>query len=260
MAWTKTKTVVAGVVVLAVIALAVAVKWRYFPFIKDEYFKADYRRFQEVPGNLLVVRPTHFSFPANGTSFSSSTRAPSGQYVVRQMGRNVPLERVIAMAYQCNPSRIVPPPTKPKGNFDFLVTVPDPSQERFRAAIQKKLGYTAHWEMRDTDVLLLETRTPDPPGLKVSTAEKGNISFKNGKYEFTHMRLETITGFLEYTLKQPMLDRTGLTNFYDFSVELGWSGPGGPDQKTTEKILDGLGLKLEPGNESMQMLVVEKAR
>jgi uncharacterized protein (TIGR03435 family) len=260
MARTKTKTVVVGAVILAVITLAVVVKWRFFPSIKDEYFKSDYRQFQKVPGNLLVVRPTHFSLPSNGTSFSSYTRSPSGQNIVRRMGRNVPLERVIAMAYQCNPSRIVPPLTKPKGNFDFLVTVPNPSQERFKAAIQKKLGYTAHWETRDTDVLLLEARTPNPPGLKVSTAEKGNVSFKNGKYEFTHMRLESVIGFLEYTLKQPMLDRTRLTNFYDFSVELGWSGPSGPDQKTTEKILDDLGLKLEPGNESVQMLVVEKVR
>jgi len=260
MAWTKSKTVVAGVTVLAVIASAVAVKWRFFPSIKDEYFKSSYQQFQKVPGNLLEVRPTHFSFPANGTSFSSSTRSPSGQYVVRQMGRNVPLEQVIAMAYQCNPSRIIPPPTKPKGNFDFLATVPDSSQERFKAAIRKKLGYTAHWETRDTDVLLLETLTPDPPGLKVSTAGNGNVSFKNGKYEFTHMRLESVMGFLEYTLKQPVLDRTELTNFYDFSIEMGWRGPGGLDQKTAKKILDGLGLKLEPGNVSMQMLVVEKAR
>jgi len=236
----------------------VAVKWLFFPSIEDEYFKSSYRQFQKVPGNLLVVRPTHFSLPSNGTFFSSYTRSPSGQPVVRQMGRNVSLERLFATAYQCNPSHIVPPPAKPQGNFDFLVTVPDPSQERFKAAIQKKLGYTAHWETRDTDVLLLETQAPDPHGLKVSTAEKENISFKNGKYQFTHARLEWAMGFLEYNLKQPVLDRTGLTNFYDFSVEMSWHIPGGPDQKTTERILDGLGLKLEPGNQSVQMLVVEK--
>ncbi len=259
MAWTKTKTVVAGTIILAVIALAVVVRWRFFPSIKDEYFKSSYQAFQKVPGNLLVVRRTHYSLPADGASFSSSTRTPSGQFIMRQMGRNVPLERVMAMAYQCNPSRIVLPPGKPQGNFDFLVTVPDPSQERFKAAIQKKLGYTAHWETRDTDVLLLETQTPDPPGLKASTAGNGNVSFKNGKYEFTHMRLASVMGFLEYALKQPVLDRTGLTNFYDFSVKMSWHVPGGPDQKATEKILDELGLKLEPGNESVQMLVVEKA-
>ena len=260
MAWTKTKKVTAGVMVLSVIAVAVAVKLCFFPFIKDEYFKSSYRQFQKVPGNLLVVRPTHFSFPASGTSFSSYTRSPSGEYVVRQMGRNVPLERVMATAYQCNPSLIVPPPAKTPGNFDFLVTVPDKNQEQFKAAIQDKLGYTAHWEMRNTDVLLLETKTPDPPGLKVSTSQNGNVSFKHGEYEFTHSRLASVMGFLGYNLRQPVLDRTGLTNFYDFSVEMGWSGPSGLNQKTTEKILDNLGLKLAPGNESVQMLVVEKSR
>jgi uncharacterized protein (TIGR03435 family) len=260
MARTKTKTVVAGVMVLVVIALAVAVKWLFFPSIKDIYFKTSYQQFQKVPGNLLVVRRTHFSFPTRGTSFSSYTRSPSGEYVVRQMGRNVPLERVIATAYQCNLSQIVPPPAEPPGNFDFLTTIPDKNQDRFKAAIREKLGYTAHWETRNTDVLLLENRTPDSPSLKVSTAGNANISYKNGKYEFTHARLGSVMGFLESSLKQPVLDRTGLTNYYDFSVEMGWRGPGGPDQKTTEKILDDLGLKLEPGNESVQMLVVEKAR
>ena len=260
MASTKTKTVVTGVMVSAVIVLAVVVKWLFFPSINEEYFKSDYREFQKVPDNLLVVRPTHFSLPSHGTIFSSYTRSPSGQYVVRQMGRNVSLERVMALAYQCNPSQIIPPATKPPGNFDFLVTVPDPSRERFKAAIQKKLGYTAHWESRNTKVLLLETQTPYPPGLKVSTARNGNISFNNGKYEFTHVPLGSLMGFFEQYLKQPVLDRTGLTDFYDFSVERNWPIPGDPNQKTVEKILMNLGLKLEPGNESMRMLVVETAR
>jgi uncharacterized protein (TIGR03435 family) len=260
MAWTKTRKVTAGVVGLSILAVAVAVKLCFFPFIKDEYFKSSYRQFQKVPGNLLVVRKTHFSFPLSGTSFSSYVRSPSGEYVVRQMGRNVSLERVIATAYQCNPSQIISPSGKPSGNFDFLVTVPDKNNERFKAAVQEKLGYTAHWEKRDTDVFLLETKLPDPPGLKISTAVKGNITFKNGKYEFTHMPLASVMGFLESGLKQPVLDQTGLTNFYDFSVDRGPVGPGGLDNKTIEKNLDNLGLKLEPGNESVQMLVVENSR
>jgi uncharacterized protein (TIGR03435 family) len=258
MAWTKTKKVTTGTAVLSVLAVVVAVKLCFFPSIKDEYFKSSYRQFQKVPGNLLVVRKTHFSFPLSGTSFSSYVRAPSGEYVVRQMGRNVSLERVIATAYQCNPSQIVSPSDKPSGNFDFLVTVPDKNNERFKAAIQEKLGYTAHWEKRDAEVLLLETKMSDPPSLKESTAVKGNIAFKNGKYEFIHMPIATVMGFLESGLKQPVLDRTGLTNFYDFSVDRGPVGPGGLDKKTIEKNLDELGLKLEPGNESVQMLVVEK--
>lgn len=260
MASTKTKTVVTGVMVSAVIVLAVVVKWLFFPSLKEEYFKSDYREFQKVPDNLLVVRPTRFSLPSHGTIFSSYIRSASGSYVVRRMGRNVSLERVMALAYQCNPSQIIPPATRPPDNFDFLVTVPDPSQERFKAAIQKKLGYAAHWETRQTEVLLLETQTPLPPGLKVSTEKNGNVSFNNGKYKFTHAPVGSLMGFFEQYLKQPVLDRTGLTNFYDFTVAMDWPIPGGPDQKTTGKILNDLGFKLEPGNESMPMLVVENVR
>jgi uncharacterized protein (TIGR03435 family) len=260
MASTKTKTVVAGVMVSAVIVSAVAVKWLFFPSIKDEYFKSDYREFQKVPDNLLVVRPTRFSLPSRGTIFSSYTREPSGPSVVRQMGRNVSLERVMAMAYQCNPAQVVAPATRPPGNFDFLVTVPDPSRDLFKAAIQKQLGYAAHWETRHTGVLLLETPTPHPSGLKVSTAKSGNVSFNNGRYEFTHARLGSLMGFCEQYLDRPVLDRTGLTDFYDFLVKISWPIPGDPDPATVEKILEGLGLKLEPGNEAVQMLVVEKAR
>src|ERR1017187_4553754 len=163
MAWTKTKTVVAALALLAAVAVAIVVKWGFSPAVKDSYFQLNYQHFQAVPKNLLVVRPTHFT---NGTgSFTASTSLRAGQNVMRMMGRNVPLEQVMAAAYGCNPSRIVPPLLKPKGNFDYLVTVPNRQQERFQAAVKKKLGFIAHWEDRDTDVLLLETRMPDPPAL-----------------------------------------------------------------------------------------------
>jgi uncharacterized protein (TIGR03435 family) len=179
---------------------------------------------------------------------------------MRMVGRNVPLEEVMAAAYGCNPSRVVPPLIKPKGAFDYLVTVPVRQQERLQAAVKKKLGYTAHWEDRDTDVLLLETITPDPPAFKLSTAANGNVSLKNRKYQFTHMRPAFMLGFLESSFKQPVVDRTGMTNFYDFSVEMNWRGPNGPDQQQLENILGNLGLKLEPATESIRMLVVEETR
>jgi len=254
--WTKTKTLVTGLALLAV-AAAIAVKWGLSPAVKDSYFQMNYQRFQKVPGNLLVVRLTHFT---TGTgSFMANTSPKPGQNALRMMGRNVPLEQVMAAAYGGSVSRIVLPGTKPKTNFDYLVTVPNQPRERFQAAVKKKLGYTAHWEDRDTDVLLLETTTPDPPAFALSTATNGNVSFEKGKYKFTHMRPAFMLGLLESNFKQPVVDRTGMTNFYDFSVEKTWRGPNGPDQQELGKILGNLGLKLEPDTESTRMLVVEKA-
>jgi len=257
MAWTKTKTAVAGLTLLAAVA-AILVEHGLSPAIQDSYFMLNYMHFQTVPPNLLVVRPTHFT--NNAGSFMASTTPKMGQDVMRMLGRDVALEQLVAVAYGCNPSRIVPPTIKPKANFDYLVTVPDRQQERLQTAIKKKLGYTAHWDNRDADVLLLETTTPDPPGFTLSTSTNGNISFKDGQYQFTHMRPAAMLGFLESSFKQPVLDRTGMTNFYDFSVAMNWRGPNGPDQDQLENILGHLGLKLEPATESTRMLVVEQTR
>ncbi|MGA2788186.1 MAG: TIGR03435 family protein, partial [Verrucomicrobiota bacterium] len=172
----------------------------------------------------------------------------------------VPLEQVMAAAYGCNPSRIVPPLIRPKGDFDYLVTVPDRQEERLQAAVNNKLGYTAHWENRDTDVLRLETIAPDPPAFKLSTATNGNVSYANRKYRFTHMRPAFMMGFLESSFKQPVVDRTGMTNYYDFSVEITWREAKGPDQQQLKDALGNLGLKLEPATESTRMLVVEDTR
>jgi uncharacterized protein (TIGR03435 family) len=256
MAWTKIKTLVTGLALLALVAAIVA-RRSFFPAVQDSAFDLNYTHFLAVPKNLLVVRPSYFTDGSG--SMITSIRTKPDQYVMRMVGRNVPLESVLAAAYGCDPSRIVSPLIKPKGNFDFLVTVPDRQQERLQAAIKKKLGYTAHWENRDTDVLRLECIAPDPPAFKLSAATIGNIMPGRHKYQFIHMRPASLLGFLESSFKRPVVDRTGLTNFYDFSVEMNWRGPNGPDRQQLESMLGNLGLKLEPATESIPMLVIEES-
>jgi uncharacterized protein (TIGR03435 family) len=258
MAWTKTKLMVAGLTLLAAVAAAVVAKGSFYPTVKDSYFELNYFKFRQVPKNLLMVRPTHFT-TGTGT-FVTTTSPKPGQNVLRMLGRNVPLEQVMAMAYGGNSARIVPPLLKHSGNFDCLVTVSDHPRERFQAAIKKKLGYTAHWENRDNDVLLLETIAPNPPAFKLSHDPTGKSYFQSGKYWFFHMRPASIMGYLEDSFKQPVLDRTGMTNFYDFSVAISWRRNDEPTLDELKNTLGKLGLKLEPATEPVQMLVVEETR
>jgi uncharacterized protein (TIGR03435 family) len=254
-----TKIILAGAAALILVAAVVAVKMIFFPSVKDAWFQTNGQRLQQVPQGLVVVRPTHFpKSPTNGMAYANGGKR-------RMVGRNVTFQQLIAVAYSYNPGRVQLPPSAPKNNFDFLVTTPADPEDHLRTAIRKKTGCTASVETRDTDVLALKVEDPNSPGLKVSDAgEKEGVSPKNGRLYFTHQRLAVITGGLEQMLKTPVVDKTGLTNIYDFSlvwdaqIQRGIQG-GMLDPETGKKILAEWGLGLEPDTASIEMLVVKKA-
>jgi uncharacterized protein (TIGR03435 family) len=262
---TKTKTMVLGsVLVLVLMAAVVAVKMIFFPSVNDKFFQINSARLQHVPPGLAVVRPTHFPDSPKKSSPPGMMQT-SVKGTTWMVGRNVTFQQLIATAYSYNPGRIALPSDAPKGNFDFLVTVPKDPQARLQSAIRRKLGYAAQVETRDTDVLALKVEDPNSPGLKVSTAAQGNISPRNGRLYLTHMRLSNLGSLLEQILKLPVVDKTGLTNFYDFSLI--WDAHtaqqiqnGTLDNETGRKILAEWGLGLEPDTASIEMLVVKKVK
>jgi uncharacterized protein (TIGR03435 family) len=261
---TKTKTIMlGGVLALVLVAAVVAVKMIFFPSVNDKYFQINPARLRQVPAGLVVVRPTHFPDSPQKSSPPGmmETSVKGAQWMV---GRNVSLQQLIAMAYRYNPGRIALPVGAPKVNYDFLVTAPKDPEARLQSAIRRKLGYTAQPETRDTPVLALKVENPNSSGLKVSTAANENQTVKNGRLYFTHTKLSVVTDGLEGILKTPVVDKTDLTNFYDFSLI--WDTKTAQqiqnntlDNETGRKILAEWGLGLEPDTASIEMLVVKKA-
>ena len=99
----------------------------------------------------------------------------------------------------------------------------------------------------------------------MSTATQENQTQKNGRLYFTHVTLASVKENLEQILKTPVVDKTGLTNFYDFSLI--WDAQtakqissGTLDNETGKKILAEWGLGLEPDTASIEMLVVKKVK
>jgi uncharacterized protein (TIGR03435 family) len=256
----RTKTIVAVIVVVLLLAAAVGVKLLLFPSIKDAYFTMNGGSLPQVPANLVVIRPTHFaSSTRKGTIYANVRR--NGKNIPRIMGRNVPLSEVFATAYEQDVAKVVMPPAAPKGNYDFLVTSDDSLQEHLKTALRKKLGYTANLETRDAPVLDVKVENDALPGLTVSAADaKENEVMKNGRLYITHLKLTDLIDGLQQMLKTPVVDKTGLTNFYDFSLV--WNSQvqrGQLDRAAVEKILEEWGLGLESDTASLQMLFVKKA-
>lgn len=254
------KTTLMVTVGIAIVAIAaVTAIARHHP-VKDAYFDPDSDKLWQVPANLLVIRPTHFP-----QTHGMISHYHEGDSLARTVGRNVSFQMMMAEACDCDFAQVVLPPGAPQGNFDFLVTRPAHVRQQLRTAIQKQLGYAAHPETRDMDALILKVNAPSLPGLTVSAeGENAGISYNNGKLHFTHRQLGTIVKGLSQGLDKPILDQTGLTNYYDFSVV--WNR--GIDKRMqhgsfsmdgTKKVLAGWGLSLEPTNISMQVCVVDKA-
>lgn len=257
--WTRTKTIVT-VSVLALLALGVAVKKIYFPTVDEKYFQLDYQRLQHAPANIFILRPTHFAESRRTGYMSASASYEPGKYLPRLLGRNVTLAQIIAAAYQCPQSRVVLPWDAPTNHFDFLDTLSKQPAERLQAAVKRKFGCVAGWKDHETEVWQLKVQTPDAPGLHASSADRGNVQFKNGRIYFTHMAVGQLSGLLESALKKPVQDQTGLTGFYDFSVAWSWRGSNAMDVQAVKNALAELGLTLDDDTGLMQMMVVERVR
>jgi uncharacterized protein (TIGR03435 family) len=259
MKMTKTAATVVGIVVLLAAAIAVKFSLR----VKDSYFNPDTGPLRLVPTNLAVVRPTKFP---GGMAKISEIHDGNGGAVTRAVGQNVRLQDVIGEAWDCNPARVVLPPEAPKGGFDFLVTKAPDARKQLQAAIPKKLGYTAHEETRDTEVWVLKVENSALPGLIASPDnEPAGASFRDGKLYLRHQRLSVILNGLSQGLNQPVVDKTGLDKFYNFSVpwtpEVQQRMQGGTfSLDGVKKVLGSLGIGLEPDTESQEMYVVERAR
>ena len=262
--WTRTKTLVT-VSLLLLVGAAWGVKHFYFPSVADKFFQLDYQRLQTAPANVLIFRRTIFTESRRAGVMAAPAQNQTGRYeanTMRLLGRNASFAEVMALAYQCQDSRLVLPPGAPTNHFDLLVTKSS-AYERLQKKIKSKLGYTARWQDRETDVLELRVRTPNAAGLRLATGAQNSSGseYKNGKLLFHHAPVRWIISLIENAVNHPIEDRTGLMGNYDFALAWNWRGRSAdPEATALKQSLAELGLELVPASASLQMMVVERAK
>jgi uncharacterized protein (TIGR03435 family) len=258
----KTKTIVLTGVLVVILMLAIGVKFLFFPSIKDIYFATSRRSLLKVPSGLIVIRPTHFPLHREAIIYAPSGKDPSNNW--RMSGRNVQLRNLIAIAYDETRGRVVLPDDAPTNVcFDFVITAPQ-TRPSLQKAIRKTLHYTADKETNDTDVLAIKIVDPTLPGMTLSTTDKrSDTTNKNGKLTLGHTRLKELAPDFEWILKTPVVDETGLTNYYDMTFDWNPSMESRLQNETTarpiaDKILKNLGLALEPDTAPVEVLMVKR--
>lgn len=250
--------IVAGLI--AIVLAGIAVKILFFPPVKDAYFALNFRSLQQAPGGLVILRPTHYPFLRHAAPlFAASPHSQKNFWIV---GRNAPLNDVIAVAYDWDPSRVVLPSDARKSNFDFLVTRDDRPREQLQAVIRRKLGWQAHAELREVAVLALKVVNPDLPGLKVSDPDSPHDARNDDvKINFTNLPVSVVCQVLKRFYGISAIDKTGLTNFYDYSLPLPVAASrrlsDDANQDRANEYIKNLGLGLEPDKAIDKVLVLK---
>jgi uncharacterized protein (TIGR03435 family) len=254
MAWTKAKTsiVIAASVLFAAGTATITVKtieardaWRVSP--------ANFAALDRVPPQVRILAS---KFPGRG-----GYGATGGKMI----GIGESVESMAQVAY-AGPSehnwdgvRMVVSPNLPRGRYDFIANLPTGSWIALQKEMERKLGVVARRETRETDVLRLTVRHPNAPGLKPSAAGRSSYSGGDGELNVTGNSLDEVAMILERQgLGLPVVDHTGLTGKFDFDLKWNKHDPEHGDLK--QALLNQLGLELVPGSESIEMLVVEKAK
>jgi uncharacterized protein (TIGR03435 family) len=136
-----------------------------------------------------------------------------------------------------------------------------------RTLLQERFQLKVHWETRPGESLILAVSKDGP---KLTPGESGKHGYNNAhaRLEATNLSMGEICGILSRNLKSPVVDQTGLTGAYSFTLQ--WN-PGPADVATPEDAPSALrsevakamaaqlGLRLENRRRPVQFLVIDGA-
>jgi len=148
---------------------------------------------------------------------------------------------------------------------------PDTKVETLRLMLQtllkERFRLELHQEPRKITHLILERGKAEPKVTPSSPDEASSrVISMPGHLQYRRIAMNTFVALISRFLKQPVLDRTGLTGVYDLKLEWTPDDAVAPtDSAPTPKpdiftaVQQQLGLKLEVSKEPLEVLVVDKA-
>jgi uncharacterized protein (TIGR03435 family) len=203
--------------------------------------------------------------------------APGGQ---RFTATNLPLTALILLAYDVTPGQVSGVPRSLdavgydiEGKSDHPITR-EQALRMLQRLLADRFKLTLHRETREQPIYALVIAKGGPK-LQASSAELSVPVIQkkaNGGFVYKGTPLSSLTLILSQEVGRTVIDKTGLTGQYDFSLEYerGRPGRGGPDGTEPAPIPDSLpsvftalqeqlGLKLESQRGPVEFIVVDHA-
>lgn len=210
---------------------------------------------------------------------------------------NVPLLSILGTAFQVKLNRLKGPVWIRTERYDITANLPPETTSRqlavmLRNLLMERMGMTAHREAKEEPVyeLLLDQDGPKLKPAEPADASALSAGFRVGRDGFPEIpagrnqivrlaqpagtrmagRMQTMGDLavaLEGIAGRPVVDKTGLTEKYDFklaySMGLSAASPGAapPSADSAPNIFDAvrqyLGLKLQPGRGTIEYVIID---
>ena len=195
------------------------------PKLSDKQLTAGSLPEGKPPVFQVIVRPSEET-----SSGMSSGAVGKGEFGVMHEYKvsGTTLGSALPATFGVTTARLIVKAELPKGNFDFLVRLPQKESDRVKPLLQDALrtsfGLVSRREQRESDVFLLKVKEPGHNGLQ-ETASTGGMSASSGPGRITAVngKMSGLAHSLESLLKTPVLNDTKLESGYDYEVT--WTQP-----------------------------------
>jgi uncharacterized protein (TIGR03435 family) len=171
--------------------------------------------------------------------------------------RNQPLKLIVLDLWDTSLERIVFPQNLDPGNYDVTADLPVPDndlvRDLLREAVEQRFGLRIEREMRTAPVYVLTAVQPSPQ-LRPSSEKEGVMTGgSENSIIGTNRTMKDIASILEQQMGAPVIDETRIEGKFSYSVSSNLRGPDAAFDFARQ-----LGLRLEPAERSVEMLVVRK--
>jgi len=199
--------------------------------------------------------------------------------------RSVTLRNCLDWAYEVQPFQISGPAWIDDSRFNIQASAAEPAniarlRLMLRTLLAERFGLKLHQERRNLAVYSLVVAPNGPKFHDAGTKDYSKFlqSIGDGPNHFgeektgllaEHVRMSDIATELSHPLQRPVIDKTGLAGYYDIRIDITAflattaDGDGRVSMDEMSIIFSALpaqlGLKLEPGKDSVDFLVIDSA-